>query len=394
MTYITNPHYSIQSTTNTTTTPLSGGATFTGTSELNNHPAIFIDIRTDAECTVYTQFSVDGTNWTNFPVNGYSLNATNNYTAVDTATKSARYYRLQIVNGAAAQTFLRAYSYFGVYDQLNAPLNQSYNLSSGSRLVRPSWTWLDVARGLAGGITSVKKFGRNAAVGTSFVPVCIDGLYQTPQPGSATALRIKAGGNANDTAAGTGARSVRVTGTDENFELATEVITTAGASASSATTTTFTRLFLIDVETSGTYATLTAGSHAGKIVIENSAGGTDWGAMDAAGFAKSGSEIGAYTIPSGYTGFIKLRDLSIDSGKTVDAIFFSRPNCDQTAAPYSAMRARSVITGVAGGSIEAFGATDVPFGPFVGPTDVGFMAKVASGTASVSVEFEIILVEN
>lgn len=27
----------------------------------------------------------------------------------------------------------------------------------------------------------VHKFGRNSAVGTSFVPVCIGGVYQTPQ---------------------------------------------------------------------------------------------------------------------------------------------------------------------------------------------------------------------
>lgn len=55
------------------------------------------------------------------------------------------------------------------------------------------------------------------------------------------------------------------------------------------------------------------------------------------------------------------------------------------------MKARSVITGVTGGTIQSFGDTDVPFGPYIGPTDIGFMAKVATGTAVVAIEFEVIL---
>jgi hypothetical protein len=57
------------------------------------------------------------------------------------------------------------------------------------------------------------------------------------------------------------------------------------------------------------------------------------------------------------------------------------------------MRAQSVVSGVAGGSIETFGGIDIPFGPYVGPTDIGFMAKVTSGTATVSVEFEVVVLD-
>ena len=35
----------------------------------------------------------------------------------------------------------------------------------------------------------------------------------------------------------------------------------------------------------------------------------------------------------------------------------------------------------------------IPKGPFVGPCDIGFMGKVSSGTADVSVEFELILID-
>jgi hypothetical protein len=37
----------------------------------------------------------------------------------------------------------------------------------------------------------VHKFGRNLAVGTSFVPVCLGGIYNTPQVGSETRIFSK-----------------------------------------------------------------------------------------------------------------------------------------------------------------------------------------------------------
>ena len=73
-------------------------------------------------------------------------------------------------------------------------------------------------------------------------------------------------------------------------------------------------------------------------------------------------------------------------------IYFERANIDETAAPYTAMRAKSVLGPLSGNTIELTGAT-TPFGPCVGPCDIGFMAKVNSTTADVAVEFEIHLVQ-
>lgn len=378
------------SVTNTTTTPLAGGATFTGIAELNNYSDVGVSCHTDAAGTLYFDFSNDATNWNTFPTNGFDISA--GIHEFHTAVKLGRYFRVRLVNGAAAQTYLRLYTYYGQYRLPSAPMNQPLGLDSDAILTRPSWTWLDIGRGLSSGVQSVKKFGRNASVGTNFVPVCLGGVYQVPQSSAATTLRIKAGGDANDTAAGSGARSVTIAGLDENFNEVSETIATNGTLASASTTTTFTRVYRCFVAESGSYATATQASHGGQITIENTAGTQDWAVIDNGDFPKAQSEIGAFTIPAGKKGFVKLRDLSIDSGKTVDMVFFSRTNADQTAPPYAAMRAQSVVSGVAGGSIESFGDTDVPFGPYIGPTDVGFMAKVTAGTASVSVEFEIILV--
>ena len=379
---------------NTSTAALLGGATFTGTGEQVRQPDVGISCKADANGTLYFDFSNDGTNWDTFPTSGFKVFS--GIHEFHRAVKLGRYFRVRLVNGSAAQTYLRLYTYYGSFRQPSAPLNQPFGLDADAILVRPTFPWLDISRGLASGIESIKKFGR-ATVDTTFSPLCFSGttggIYNTPQSGSATTLRIKAGGNANDTAAGSGAREVTLQGLDQNFEFATEAIATAGASASSATTTTFTRLFRAYVSASGTYATVTAGSHAGDITIENGAGGTDWGTIDSTDFPKGQSEIGAYTVPAGKTGYVKLRNMSVNSGKTVDLVFFQRPSADDTSAPYAGMRAQSVVSSVTGGAIETFGSVEIPFGPYVGPTDIGFMGKVDVGTGSISVEFEIFLLD-
>lgn len=233
----------------------------------------------------------------------------------------------------------------------------------------------------------VLKFGRSSNVGTSFAPVSIGNIYRTPQPAAATALRIKAG-NANDTAAGSGAREVTLIGMDETGAEVTEVIATAGASASSATAATFIRLYRAYVSKSGTYATAAAGSHAADIVVENAAGTEDWATIGASDFPKGQTEIGSYTVPLGMTAWISEIVLHVDSSKSVDIILFQRAGVLDTAAPYSAMRLVKNFVGVNG----VFTAP-LPFPLRFGElTDVGFMAKVATGSADVSVDMDMVVV--
>lgn len=242
-----------------------------------------------------------------------------------------------------------------------------------------------------GNYSVVHKFGANLAVSTSYVPVTIGGVYQTPQPASATQLRVKAGGNAADTAGGNGAREITLQGLNASGELIEEAIATAGASASGNTTNSFMRLFRAYVSASGTYATQSAGSHSDAITIENSGGGTDWLTIDATGFPKGQSEVGAYSVPLGKRAFVPSIIISVDSTKTADVLFFQRQNILEAAAPYSAMRVVLQLGGVSG---EETFYPKSPLGPFPPLTDIGFLAKVASTTAEVDVDFEIILVDD
>ena len=256
----------------------------------------------------------------------------------------------------------------------------------------PADFYTEVAKGNVVGHSLVHKFGRNPLVGTSYVPICSTGLYNTPQVAGATTLRIKAGGDVNDDAAGTGAREITIQGLDETGAEVTEVIVTNGASASLTTTSTFVRWYRGFVSGSGTYADQSTGSMADTITIENGAGGTDWGTIDKNGFVSSQTYIGAYTIPLGKTGYMLSGKLRLDTTKIVDAIFFKRENILQTAPPYSAMKAQLEATG-----LDTFGyafkpkslGTEIP-----ALSDIGFMAKVDTGTADVSIEMEILLVDD
>jgi hypothetical protein len=250
---------------------------------------------------------------------------------------------------------------------------------------------LEMASGAFSGLSVIHKFGADQAVGTSFEPITSGGVWPTPQVSGATALRIKAGGNANDTAAGTGAREVTIVGLDETGAEVTEALATAGASASSATTATFVRIYRAYVSSSGTYATASAGSHSADIVIENSAGTADWATINSTPFPMSQSEIGCYSVPLGCTAYISNIVVNVDSTKAATILGFKRENILETAAPYTAMRSFLELGGVSG---EEFITPKIPYGPFPALTDIGFMAKLTSGSGEVDVDFEILLVKD
>jgi len=250
---------------------------------------------------------------------------------------------------------------------------------------------LEVKKGNVPGSSIVNKFGHNDSAGTSFEPVSIGGIYLTPQASGATTLRIKSGGNANDTAAGSGAREIMLVGLDENFVEQTETIATAGASASSATTVTFTRLYRVFVSAAGSYASASAGSHNADIVIENGSGGTDWATISATDFPRAQSQIGVYSVQAAMTAYVLGFTVQVESNKPVDIIFFGRGGINETAAPYSAMRMLFQANGL---EDSLTFNSQAAFGPVPAYYDLGFMAKVATGTGKVTVDFEMLVVDD
>ncbi len=246
---------------------------------------------------------------------------------------------------------------------------------------------LDISRGLGQGVTKNHKFGRNRLVGTTYVPITANGTYQTPQVSGATALRIAAGGNANDTANGSGARAITMTGLNAQGVEISETIPTNGTLASIATTQKFIRLYRAFVSASGTYASQTARSHANSIVITEATDGNEWARISDTDFARSQTQIGVYSVPLHRTAFISSFKVSSETDRKIDLIFVQRQNILQTAPPYDAMRVVEEYPAIYGLNDIHF---DQPLGPFPALTDIGFFAKVGASTADISVSFEII----
>lgn len=235
------------------------------------------------------------------------------------------------------------------------------------------------------------QFGRNTACGVSYVPVADTGIYQTPQVAGATQLRVKAGGNAADTAAGAGARSIELHGINAAGDEVIEVINTAGASASAPTSSSFVRLYYAAVKSSGTYGTASSGSHVGSITIENAAGGTEWAQIQLDGFPSGASCIGSLTVPRNHVGLVNSIEISVDTsgGKTMDLLLIQRSNILEASAPYSPIVKIQEFMGLDGISSIKF---DVPF-KMSELTDVGVMARSSNGTNGISVNMEVLMLE-
>lgn len=112
------------SSSNYSITPLSGGATYTGTAELNGFSDVGCSVYTDQAGTLYFEFRNPGSStWHTFPPSGFSIAA--NTHEFHTAIKLPREFRVRYVNGGSAQSTFELYTYFGTFRQGNAPIGMT-----------------------------------------------------------------------------------------------------------------------------------------------------------------------------------------------------------------------------------------------------------------------------
>lgn len=227
----------------------------------------------------------------------------------------------------------------------------------------------------------VRKFGANLAVGTSAETIWTAGGAYTGFLTAADTVRVAAGGNAADTAAGANARKVVVSGLDSNWNAATEEVTLAGASASSSTTTQFIRVNRAYVSEVGTYGA----SNAGIITVETTSGTVV--AEIAAGIAQT--EMCIYTVPDGYVGFVTRVAASSETSKPINVTGHVRTNADNTVTNIQPDRTVFRRLSIEAEFSEEFTAPDQL------PARADFWVdavKTGAGTASVYAEIDINLV--
>ena len=242
----------------------------------------------------------------------------------------------------------------------------------------------EVRRGNVEGHTIVHKFGRNDAVPNgSFAFVNQLGMTAWPLS-AATTVRVKAGGDAADTVAGAGARTLVVLGIDDTLAEAQEEIDLAGISASAATTTKFWRVYRSWVSGVGTYGA----ANTGAIVVENGAGGTDLIQVTA---DEGQSQFCAWTVPAGKTAYLLSVDVSVDAAKAADIRVFWRADMTNTTAPMSPKRVALYFDGVLGYLHHE------PKGPsmvFAAGTDIWCEAQGGGAGTEVSAELELLVIDD
>lgn len=250
----------------------------------------------------------------------------------------------------------------------------------------PAKFLIEVAKGHVPGHSIVHKFGKGT-VGTTLVPITNSLEYRTPT--TAIALEFVSS-DANDTAAGSGAQEITIQGLNSDWQLFTQVIATNGATPVPLPTN-MTRLFRWFVSGSGTYATTTAHSHAGTLTIRVASAGATWSTIGILPRPVGQSQIACYTVPEGFRAFVYTHEIRVDSTKSADISMFVRNSADIIAAPFPALRLAANFIGISG---IAQSDTNAPRNGFESPTDILFMGKIASGTADVVIDFEILLIED
>lgn len=236
---------------------------------------------------------------------------------------------------------------------------------------------INIARGLVRGASVIHKFGRNPNVGGAPETIWEQGGIYTYLTVASTVY--VSGADAQDSAAGTGARTVTVQGLDANYNAIEETLTVDGA----VSTQSFLRVFRAFVASAGSLQ-----SNKGNVLVSTGAsgGGTVLAKIATIGtgtvFGQGQTNLALYTIPAGKTGY--LTNWNVGVGNYNDAV---------TANLYTRAFGNGLI-------FRTRDVMDVPGGlhkriyqvPFALPekTDIEVRAIASSGT-NMSSTFDIIL---
>ena len=154
--------------------------------------------------------------------------------------------------------------------------------------------------------------------------------------------------SANDTAAGSGARTLMVTGLDANFDQISETIALNGLTPVQ-TVNSYIRHHSTSVLTSGVYMGTTTPSHAGDITFSYSGTADPAGLItDFEGFSNASTFSSHRTIPRGFVGFLRALNINTDQQSPSTVAIFTRPGANVVTAPFSGGGTAAIIESLQG----------------------------------------------
>jgi len=230
-------------------------------------------------------------------------------------------------------------------------------------------------------MSSVFKYGSNELVSTAE-----DGLLSQGGPfifpSSPQRVRIRAGGNVADDTAGLGAQEIEIFGINGAGEATSEIVTTAGVSASAWTTNTWWRVYRIRPTVVGEYD----GVNTGDIDIENE---TDLDLLIQLPALRGSTLYLAWATGINQQALVSTLTFSVASNKTADIRIYTRENLTSTGAPYTTKKLRQEFLTVPSG---LFSVPREPYLYLPPLTDVFVTAQVPVTTSAVSGALSIIVV--
>lgn len=234
---------------NTPFSLLAGSGTYTGPwIEYYQWNTLIVTGYSDVSGAMLIDISTDGVN----ADRTFTYNIEANVAEDHRITIKRRYFRLRYVNDVNPQTECRIQIIAGNETMLTAPLNETIQLDADAVLIRSLPSILEIGRGRFSGISKSNKSGRNGDIDTTTLPEWIwenGGVYTGFPRGNAETVQLVST-DANDTAAGTGARTVTVIGLDENWLIQSETITLNGTTPATGVLL-FRRVHTMSVQTSG-----------------------------------------------------------------------------------------------------------------------------------------------
>lgn len=236
---------------------------------------------------------------------------------------------------------------------------------------------LRAAQGLVPGVITINKFGRNPDVDTGTEDIwAVGGLFVPP-----TAARVHAvvSASANDTAAGTGARTLSINGLDANYADQTETITMNGVTPVN-TAKSYIIIHRAYVATAGSGAV-----NAGNITAVAAVDGTTSFRIVA---TKGQTQLGFYLVPAGYTAYLTRYRASLNAGATANV------DIELFATPFGgAFNLKGTLT-LTGGSVSANEMEyETPL-KFAEKTLIRLRATSDANNTNVVASFDLYLVEN
>ena len=204
---------------NSTTTPLGAGETFTGVGvDVSQYPSVTLAIKTDTSGTCYIEFSPDRSNWDS----SLSFSITGGVNEVHRISITRKYFRVRIVNGAASQSYLRAQVLIGEQTSLSMNLNNAIQQDSDAMVTRPTDYHYEVATGRRTGSTTWNKFGYNGDIDIGTETIWSNGGTFVRLTSAQTLSVVST--SANDVNASTGAWNVIIYGISSSREAVIEVV--------------------------------------------------------------------------------------------------------------------------------------------------------------------------